>query len=348
MIMQFSLETQGKWQDVEAEEELLREVENRYDLEVERFAREGPIYVLQTSAGLKALKKSDLTQFELDYITHSLADIDKQGCTSVVVPLPAGDGSRYFRFEDSYYFLMDWVKGRHCDYLNEKDAVAVAKTLGRLHDASQGIKFDPVPDTRWLLGFWPLHFSRRLDQMKAFAREARQKTVQSSFDRLYLRDFDHYYRQGIDGLEKLADSSYFELCQDLSLRAFCHRDLAYHNIVMNGEGIKFLDFDYSMVDLGLHDLADLLLRNLVLLDWNWKRAKRILAAYSSVVPLDHRAYPVLAAFLQFPHEYWQIGLQYYYEKQRWSEEYFLARYERKLKSPDLRQRFLNTFTKAFA
>ena len=50
--MQFSLQTQGDWQDVEAAEELIREVENRYDLEVQRFAREGPIYVLQTSSGL--------------------------------------------------------------------------------------------------------------------------------------------------------------------------------------------------------------------------------------------------------------------------------------------------------
>ncbi len=346
--MQLSLDTEDKWQDVDAAKELLREVESRYDLEVELFAREGPIYVLQTSAGLKALKKSDLSQLELDYITHSLADIDKQGCTAVVVPLAAADGSRYFRFADAHYFLMDWVKGRHCDYLYEKDALAVAKALGRLHAASRGIKFDPVPDTRWLLGFWPLHFSRKLDQMKAFAREAREKTVPSSFDQLYLRDFRRYYRQGVEVLEKLADSSYSELCQDLSLRAFCHRDLAYHNVLMDGKGIKFLDFDYSMVDLGLHDLADLLLRNLVLLNWNWERARRILAAYNSVVPLDHRAYPVLAAFLQFPHEYWQIGLQYYYEKQPWSEEHFLARYERKLRSPELRQRFLNTFTKAFA
>ncbi len=346
--MQFSLEIQGKWQDPEAAAELLREVESRYDLEVKGFVQDGPIYVLQTSAGLKALKKSALTQIELDYVIHSLADIDKQGCTAVVVPLAARDGSRYFRFDDCFYFLMDWIKGRHCDYFNEKDAVAVAETLGRLHDASQNIKFDPVPDTRWLLGFWPLHFARRLDQIKAFAREARQKTVPSSFDRLYLRDFSRYYRQGVEALEKLADSNYFELCQDLSLRAFCHRDLAYHNILMDGSGIKFLDFDYSLVDLGLHDLADLLLRNLMLLNWNWERARRILAAYTSVVPLDYRAFSVLAAFLHFPHEYWQIGLQYYYERQRWSEEYFLARYRRKLKSPELRQRFLNTFTKAFA
>ena len=242
------------------------------DLEVQRFAREGPIYVLQTSAGLKGLKKSGLSQLELEYITHSLADIDKQGCTSVVVPLPASDGSRYFRFEDSYYFLMDWVKGRHCDYPNETDAVAVAKTLGRLHDAFPRHQVRPRPGYTVAAGFLAAVLFPPAGSNEGLCPGSRQKTVPSSFDQLYLRDFHHYYRQGIEGLEKLADSSYFELCQDLSLRAFCHRDLAYHNVVMNGEGIKFLDFDYSMVDLGLHDLADLLLRNLVLLDWNWERA----------------------------------------------------------------------------
>jgi len=206
----------------------------------------------------------------------------------------------------------------------------------------------PVPDTRWLLGFWPLHFSRRLDQLKAFARHARRRSVPRSFDRLYLRDFDRYYRQAVRGLEKLSDSDYAELCRNLSLRAFCHRDLAYHNILMDDVGPKFLDFDYSLVDLGLHDLADLLLRNLVLVGWKWERAYLILDAYSSVIPLDYRAYPVLEAFLQFPHEYWQIGLQYYEEKQPWPEEHFLARYNRKLESPNLRLRFLNTFAQAFA
>lgn len=346
--MEFQVDAQGKWQEVEAAKELLGEVGNQYDLEVRRFVQDAPIYVLETSSGRKALKASNLSQFELEYITHSLADLDKQGLKSVVVPLEASDGSRFFRWGDSHYLLMDWVKGRHCDYLIESDALMVAKALARLHSASGNIRLDPVPDTRWLLGVWPLHFSRRLDQLKSFARLARKRSVPHSFDRLYLRDFDRYYREAVGGLEKLSDSDYTELCQDLSLRAFCHRDLAYHNILVDDGGPRFLDFDYSLVDLGLHDLADLLLRNLVLMGWKWERASHILDAYGSVIPLDHRAYSVLEAFLQFPHEYWQIGLQYYYEKQHWSEEYFLARYNRKLKSPDLRQRFLNTFAKAFA
>ncbi len=347
-MMEFSLETETKWQENHGSDQLFREVEEQYALEVQRSVQEGPIYLLATSKGRKALKVSSLSRFELEYITRSLADLKKQGLDLIVAPLSTADGSHFFLWEDSYYFLMDWVKGRHCDYLDEQDAVAVAQALAHLHRASRDLRFSTVPDTRWLLGLWPLHFSRRLDQLKNFARLARKTSVPRAFDRLFVRDFEFYYRQSVDALEKLASSDYNELCHSTSFQAFCHRDLAYHNILINEHGPRFLDFDYSLVDLGLHDLADLLLRNLALVGWRWERARCILAAYDSVTPLEPRVFPVLEAFLQFPHEYWQIGVQYYQEKQQWSENYFLARYDRKLKSPDLRQRFLNTFTKVFA
>ncbi len=32
---------------------------------------------------------------------------------------------------------------------------------------------------------------------------------------------------------------------------------------------------------------------------------------------------VMAAFMEFPQEYWQIGIQYYWEKKDWGEEFFL-------------------------
>ena len=123
-------------------------VKERYDLEV-RIRSRWP-HLCSGPSGRKVLKESHLSEFELDYITHSLADLGKQGFRSAVVPLVTNNGSRFFRWEDSHYWLMEWVKGRHCDYFNESDAVVVAKALGRLHGASQGIKFDPVPDTCWL------------------------------------------------------------------------------------------------------------------------------------------------------------------------------------------------------
>lgn len=75
-------------------------MEDQYDLEVARFAQDEPIYVLDTSSGRKALKESHLSQFELEYITHSLADLDQQGCKSVVVPWQTRYGSRFFRWGD--------------------------------------------------------------------------------------------------------------------------------------------------------------------------------------------------------------------------------------------------------
>ncbi|NLK07382.1 MAG: CotS family spore coat protein [Firmicutes bacterium] len=346
--MLFRKEIMGKFLPIGEEAEMLAAVEENYNLEIMGFMQDGSVYLLATSMGQKALKRSSLSAFELAYITDALAYLAQTGFQSVVDPLMTKDGTRFFTWRDSQYFLSDWVLGRHCDYLYEQDAETVARDLARLHVTSRNLNFNRVPDTRWLMGMWPERFARRLDQLKAFRRTARNRTVPQAFDQLFLKDYETYYKQGADALEQLADSDYGGVCQEDSAKVLCHMDLAYHNILINGQGVKFLDFDYSLVDLGLHDLADLLLRNLMLVDWRWERAQLIIDAYSSVNPLKGNVLPILGAFLQFPHEYWQIGLQYYHEKQDWPQDYFLSRYNRKLKSPVLRSRFLNTFNLAAA
>ena len=37
---------------------------------------------------------------------------------------------------------------------------------------------------------------------------------------------------------------------------------------------------------------------------------------------------VMAAFMEFPQEYWQTGIQYYWEKKDWGEEFFLKKLEK--------------------
>ncbi|NLJ85904.1 MAG: hypothetical protein GX322_05635, partial [Firmicutes bacterium] len=59
--MEFSLETETKWQENHGSDQLFREVEEQYALEVQRSVQEGPIYLLATSKGRKALKVSSLS-----------------------------------------------------------------------------------------------------------------------------------------------------------------------------------------------------------------------------------------------------------------------------------------------
>ena len=52
---------------------------------------------------------------------------------------------------------------------------------------------------------------------------------------------------------------------------------------------------------------------------------------------------VMAAFMEFPQEYWQIGIQYYWEKKDWGEEFFLKKLQKIYEDSVDRQIFIEKF-----
>ena len=54
---------------------------------------------------------------------------------------------------------------------------------------------------------------------------------------------------------------------------------------------------------------------------------------------------VMAAFMEFPQEYWQIGIQYYWEKKNWGEEFFLKKLEKMNEDKVDRQILIDEFRK---
>ena len=52
---------------------------------------------------------------------------------------------------------------------------------------------------------------------------------------------------------------------------------------------------------------------------------------------------VMAAFMEFPQEYWQVGIQYYWEKKNWGEEFFLKKLEKMHEDSVDKQIFIEKF-----
>ena len=122
----------------------------------------------------------------------------------------------------------------------------------------------------------------------------------------------------------LCEISYFEkMGNEISYHGFCHHDYANHNVLIDTDKkINIIDFDYCMLDSGLHDLASLMLRAMKNCRWSIDRAIFILEAYGSINEIEETDIPIMAAFMEFPQDFWQIGLQYYIEKQPWEEKFF--------------------------
>ncbi|WDC85020.1 hypothetical protein PL321_05665 [Caloramator sp. mosi_1] len=95
------------------------------------------------------------------------------------------------------------------------------------------------------------------------------------------------------------------------------------------------------MDTHLHDLSSLLIRNLRYGNWDIKLFNFILNEYGRYVPVTLEEVNLIFCFMEFPQDFWQVGLQYYVEKQPWTEENFLKRLNRVVLDCENRFKFLD-------
>lgn len=125
---------------------------------------------------------------------------------------------------------------------------------------------------------------------------------------------------------------------------FCHHDYANHNVLIDDKGeVNIIDFDYCMMDTYLHDLSSLIIRVLKNGKWKLDSANFIINVYSSINNVKEEDIPIMAGFMEFPQNYWQIGIQYYWEKQPWGEDFFIKKLCRMLKDGQGRLEFIREF-----
>ena len=79
--------------------------------------------------------------------------------------------------------------------------------------------------------------------------------------------------------------------------------------------------------------------------WNINTAKFILDSYRDKKEIKSSEIPIMSSFIKFPQQFWQIGLQYYWEEQNWDEEVFLRKITRYKEDIIDREEFLKEFRK---
>jgi CotS family spore coat protein len=127
-------------------------------------------------------------------------------------------------------------------------------------------------------------------------------------------------------------------------RGVCHHDFAHHNVLIEKDGsVNLIDFDYTILDTHLHDLSSLLIRRMKNGKWDVENALFILNSYNSIYKVENDDIEIMCAFMEFPQDFWQVGIQYYWEVQPWGEEFFLKKLERILEDNIEKQDFIEEF-----
>ncbi|HOP74981.1 MAG TPA: CotS family spore coat protein [Bacillota bacterium] len=324
--------------------EVLRKVTESYGLKLYQAENCRKVWKIETSEGTKYLKQSKLAPADLQFIYEVLEYLHVKGFRTAPRLWLGQAGEPFANGPDGIYILTDWFDGNELDFNNFNDLADACRYLAEFHRYGQG--FEPAfPNQRTAWYSWPAKWERRIRELNDFRRLALAEKETSVFSRLYLRHFEPFYRQAIRSYERLLQSFYpFVASEGYQQKSLCHHDYSSRNILRNSQGqLALIDFDYCLRDIRIHDIMNLLLRNLRHQEWSIDVCRFILRKYHQVSKLSADEMEVMYVLLSWPEDFWQVGLQYYYEKLPWPTQRFVRKLEHRIEWRFLREKFLSEF-----
>ncbi len=232
-------------------------------------------------------------------------------------------GMPYMEYNGGYFTLSNAIEGRECDFNSAEEIRNVSYELAKLHNCMKG--FRPAREEQeFYPGRLELLMKKKLDELRRHKHYAmRRKT---DFDYFFLKAYERSYEQGCYILERLAGSRYRSILADAwSNREYCHGDLTFKNIIIDGSLIKFRGFEHFRRDAFMMDLIDIMRKSLEKCAWNVSTALYMLDAYSRNINLGNEELDVIETILKFPWRLVKISNKYYNSKKSWASKVYIPK-----------------------
>ena len=308
------------------------------------------VFILNTDKGDKVLKKVSYSTSRLEFINYGIEYIKNNNFNRIIEFEKTKNKLIYVPWKDDIYCIMNLVEGRECEYSNPVDVMLTSRALAELHRASEGLINDEAfqmllvkNQKRYLCGRIIEIFNKKLKELMFFKSIATLYENKNEFDYIFLEHEKYYEKNIVQSIKILEGSEYYNLCKEKEKIVFCHHDLAHHNILINVDQVYFLDFDYAVVDLKVHDICNFINKAIKNFAYDIEKCNTIINEYTQINPLDHRELKVLYGMLSFPEDFYGIARDYYTRKKQWSEEVFLNRLKNKVEYREDREAFLEAF-----
>lgn len=313
---------------------------DNFNLNVSEVIPHRKVFLLKTDQGEKYLKKIDYPAEELYFIYDSLTYISKK-FKRIVSFYKTKNGEIYTNYKGSNYVVLNNLQGREGSFLNPVDITYMTEAIRELHSASIGIRNNLSERNR--LGLLIKNLKDKLSRLELFYNMA--VISDTNFSKLFTEYYGKYKREADKSVEVLEKSEYYKLCSDVKCIAFNHHDLAHHNLIINEDKAYFIDFDYSIIDLRIHDISNFINKTNRSLSYDFEKSCSILADYSKENPLSSDEMRILFGMLLFPSDIYNLAYSYYSRNKLWKEEIFLNKLKEKTDKIQFREIFLNEFQK---
>lgn len=327
---------------------------SKYDLDVKLFEKFDlkvldlipirKVFLLSTNKGDKILKRIDCTLYEFDFIVKALKYVNTN-FERVMNFEDSTEGKKYAEWKGEYYCIMNKVKGRECEFSNPVDLAISAQGIGEFHKASEGFRYKN--SNKYICGNLFKNLSRKKEEMLFFKRMVNLYENKGEFDDIFLKNVDNYVNKIDDCIAFLDKTAYYKLCSEEDKISLCHHDLAHHNIIIDEDKAYFIDFDFSVIDLKVHDLCNFINKVTKTFSFDIDKCKAILDNYRITNTLNQNELNVLFGMITFPEDFYEICKDYYSKRKEWDEQTFVSRLKRKVNFEPDRQEFLQEFKQQY-
>lgn len=328
---------------------IYRKYLTRYDLDVELFNKWDinvtdlypfrKIYIIKDKNKKYILKKINYCKEKMDFLADSLEYI-KKSFKNVIFIKPCKDGRLTAEYKNKYYILMELIEGRECSLENPLDIKVSSEALADFHKAGRGIQNEISQYHQYDKNIDIL--CEKKDEMISI------KNIISNYR--YKDDFDKYTEKNIDNLIDQIESCINRLKGlDKEMMdngeetiAFCHNDLAYHNILIKGDVPYFVDFEYSDINYKVRDVYQFIMKSIKGMEYDTDICKNIISSYENHFKLLDVEKEYIVSMMSYPNDIIELITNYYYKRKDWSSEIFYELLKSKVIQEENRKEFLRT------
>ncbi|WP_026883316.1 CotS family spore coat protein [Clostridium akagii] len=297
-------------------------------------------YILVTDKGNKVLKKIDYTLEEFEFIANALNYV-KVNFNRMIEFQETINHKIYEEWKGEIYCVMNVVDGKECEFSNHVDLGIASRGIGELHKASEGFRYKN--SSKYICGNLIANLNRKKEEMLFLKKMANLYENKREFDDIFLKNVDIYIKQTEDSISLLNKNLYYKLCSEEDKIALCHHNLAQHNIIIKDSKAYFINFDFAMIDLKIHDICNFINKVNKNAPFDIDNAKIIITNYRLTNTLSNNELNILFSMLTFPQDFYEIAKDYYTRRKEWEEQVFIAKINRKLKLEEARIDFLKSF-----
>lgn len=233
--------------------------------------------------------------------------------------LPTKFGGRFVTYQNMIFILTPWIDGEKCNYDNTSHIIKSAKTLARIHKATEG--FFPITGSKIRSGYENIYVSmnKHFNQLFNYSNLAFQ--YKDIFSGIFLKNYDICIT-----LANISNIAASHINPENMAKSLCHLDFVNKNIIFDrNKEVWIIDFDKCKIDYCSHDISYFLRRFLKRenTNWNLELLVNCLHEYENILPLTIDDYRYILSYISFPQKYWKLSRDYYNNINRCNKASFI-------------------------